>query len=71
MLKHENMRENAKCLSLQIKFINKAKSKIKSSSLSKPEKKLLHIQKRITEESEISKELNMWGLHSHVIAMVV
>ena len=43
-LKNENMQENARCLALQIKFIDKARKRLKNMPLiSKTEKKMIKV----------------------------
>ena len=71
VIKLENMRENARCLSLQVKFIGKARNKLKLPLQTKTEKKMVKIQNRIKKETERNESLNIWGLSSYVISYTI
>ena len=51
------MKQNAKVISLELKIINKSKQKVKSALLTKTERKLAKVQKRLKNEMQRSGEL--------------
>ena len=72
LLKIENMKGNALCLSLDVKLIKKSKSKAtKTNILTKFENRLVKVQKRIKATMDKSADFNIWGFNSHIIANVI
>lgn len=70
-LNRELMRENAKALTLQVKFIEKTRGKLKVPALTKTEKQIIRVNKRIKKESEFNAMLDTWGVQSHVVTYTI
>ena len=66
----ENIDENARGINLHQKLV-KEHFKTKNRPLTKEEKAIKKIKKKIELEEERNGELNTWGMNNHVIGMTL